>query len=1118
MHNFITNTPGKKSLKDRINTLIPISHELKFLVGFFYFSGWGELYKSLMDSPTVTLRILVGLQVDRYINNTVVEFAENAEGLSDDDRFEAFMASLGKALNSDDMDTEEFYTQVQFFLDMIKQERLVVRKTCDPNHAKLYIFKFNETQAVFQGTPGQIITGSSNLTSAGLSGQNEFNVEIRDYGFNDANAYFDELWERAAKLTEEPEKRVAITHFVEHKTLASQVSPFEAYALVLKTYLDLQQQRHITPLVEQLLENNGFKKFAYQIDAVNQALSIIKEYNGVVIADVVGLGKSVIASLIAKCLDKRTLILCPPGLVGNKYRDKPTGWWEYAYNFELNCEIDSSGNLEKVAEGIDNRNVEVVIIDEAHRFRNQDTGDYEALHKICQNKIVILLSATPFNNTPADIFSLLKLFIVPGKSGITINNDLEAMFTAFGARFNKLSYILKNHNSETDNKREKAQKLYLELFGELPLSPIKVKQATKALGAQIKSIVAPVVIRRNRLDLQNDYQYKKEATELSKVCPPTELFFELNSEQSKFYDKVLTQYFGKHGRFKGAIYRPFKYEKVVNEAKLTKEENKEQLQQDNLFDFMRRLLVKRFESSFGAFSESIDRFLNIHIRVKEFIKRTDGKYILDRKLLDKLLENADDEEIEQALADYAAGDWDGKTPKNSTVYKTKEFVKKDEFYNDVQSDIDLFTEIQKEVRNLNIVKNDPKRDKIGLEVEQLRAQNPNRKVIIFSEYVDTVEHLTPYLEKKFGSRLLVCNGVVTPLLNQQLNENFNAQYKGAKRDDFDVLVTSDKLSEGYNLNRAGVIINYDIPWNPTRVIQRIGRINRIGVKVFDELNLYNCFPTAKGGTVVSIRETAMQKMFLIHNALGEDAKVFDIDEEPTPSQLYNKVNQNPDADEEESITTSIRNKYNEIATNYPQVVERISALPHRVKSGKFFTHNQVCVLRKKGLSLFTHIADETTSEKIEAREVLFEEFLSLIECTAEEKCKPITSNFWKAYEHVKNYQPKRMPRNPQSIEYKALENLKCALKLLKHSTDEELREFIKTLIKDINEYKTLSDRTIGHISRTPIKADATPQELQKFCDVISTIQQSIGKDYLTKILDRVSQQKNEVVIAIENSK
>ena len=163
-HNFITNNTGQKVLRDRVNTLISISEELKFLVGFFYFSGWKEVYEQLKANSNITLKLLVGLEVDKMLNKGIVEFGFNEKEVSDDDRFNNFMSSLQNALDNDDMDNKEFYNQVSFFLDMIREERLIIRKTKNPNHSKLYIFRLNDDQAILQGNLGQFITGSSNLT------------------------------------------------------------------------------------------------------------------------------------------------------------------------------------------------------------------------------------------------------------------------------------------------------------------------------------------------------------------------------------------------------------------------------------------------------------------------------------------------------------------------------------------------------------------------------------------------------------------------------------------------------------------------------------------------------------------------------------------------------------------------------------------------------------------------------------------------------------------------------------------------------------------------------------------------------------------------------------------
>jgi superfamily II DNA or RNA helicase len=1115
-NNFITNNKTNKSLKGRLNTLIGISDELKFLVGFFYFSGWQELFENLKKNENLTLKLLVGLQVDQILNK-IVEHGSQEEEQSQDDQFNQFMTSMGNAINNEEMDTEAFYNQVEFFLQMLNEKRLIIRKTENSNHAKLYLFRLNEEQANIQAMTGQFITGSSNLTRAGLSGQEEFNVEIKDYGFTEAETYFDELWERAIPISEIENRKEFLIQFIQHKSQAASVTPFEAYVLILKTYLDLQQQKQIKPEVENLLEEIGYKKYSYQTDAVNQALSIISEYNGVIIADVVGLGKSVIASLIAKNLGKRGMVICPPGLIGDKTYS--SGWWGYINDFKLyDWEVESRGKLEDLADTIQTKGIEVVIIDEAHYFRNQDTADYEALLTICRDRTVILLTATPFNNSPADIFSLLKLFIVPGKSGITIDDNLEGLFRGFNYKYKRLSDIIKNWNSNKPNKRQKAETLYVSMLGEqLPVDINIVRHETKVLANQIKNIISSVLIRRNRLDLKEDYIYKAEVGDLSKVMDPVELFYHLSQEQSAFYDRILNEYFEENGRFKGAIYQPFSYEKIVDEEKLDEQGNRQFQQQQNLFDFMRRLLVKRFESSFGAFSQSIDRFLDLHKLVRDFIISSNGKYILDRKLIEKI-QSYDEEDIDRILSEYSNDLLTKKVPKNNTVYDVNDFQRKTEFLADIESDIVVFQEIQEQLKVLKIVNNDPKRERIADEIKKILAADGNRKVILFSEYVDTIKHLEPYFREKFGIRLLVCDGKVSKELAKSLNTDYNAQYKGTQTNHFDVLLTSDKLSEGFNLNRAGVIVNYDIPWNPTRVIQRVGRINRIGTKVFDELYIYNFFPSEIGADIVKSREIAAQKMFLIHSSLGEDAKMFDEEEEPTASGLYNKLNQNPDEGGEVNTSTHIRNTFKDIEEKYPEVIKKISNLPTRVKTAKLFEKYQLNVLRKKGLSLFAQIIEKEEGINSNIKEVTFEELLINTQCEFEENKIPLSKDFWNNYSTIKTFKPNyKTGRSDIALESKALENLKVYLKVLS-GNEENLANFVKMLIKDLQKYHTLSVRTLGRLGRKTIDNKSNEKEIKALTNEINWVRNQFGDDYLDRVLKRVDNQKNEVIIAVENDK
>ncbi len=1120
--NFITNSQDNATLKKRLEKLISASQELKFLVGFFYFSGWQEIYKNLQDNPHVTLKILVGLQVDKYLSS-IVEVGLQDDSLSQEEHFTQFMKSMGFAINNAEMDNEAFYNQIAFFIQLLEEGRLIIRKTLNPNHAKAYLFQLDNKYQDLFNVKGEFITGSSNLTKAGLGSQEEFNVEIKDYGFESAEAYFDELWETAVPITEAENGTKIIIDFLKNKSQASLITPFEAYALILKTYIELQEAKKINDAITRLLDENGFEKYQYQLDAVNQALNVIDTYNGVIIADVVGLGKSVIASLIANQMGKRGLILCPPGLIGSKKEN--SGWWEYWNRFKLyNWDIESSGNLEAVAESIQKNNLEyqVIIVDEAHKFRNQDTSAYEALMDICRGKQVVLLSATPFNNSPADVFSLLKLFIVPGASGITIEADLEGRFNAYNYRFKRLSNILKNHNSAQQEKRDKARKDYIKLFGDSVVDISKVRADVHKMANDIKNIITPVVIRRNRLDLKTDFEYKKEISNLSEVKDPEEQFYELTTEQSDFYNRIIRDYFSETGHFKGAIYKPNEYESLKeDEDKLSEDDNRAFQQQRNLFDFMRRLLVKRFESSFGAFEKSIQRFLRTNRMVLSFIEKS-GKYMMDRKVIENIYDDTDDaddftyEAIKEALEEFERNAINHTKPKHTKIYDIETFQFKKKFIDDIKNDIKLFERIEQEIKDLNIIENDPKREAVLETIKEVlnKETSPRRKVILFTEYTDTVRHLQKYFENELLGRAMFCDGGITKKFAKELDANFNARHN-EQVDHFDVLITSDKLSEGFNLNRAGLIINYDIPWNPTRVIQRVGRINRMSAKVFDELFIYNFFPTDQGSDIVKSREIAQQKMFLIHSALGEDSKIFDADEEPTPSGLFSKISTNPEENDEISTSTIIRNDYNEIVESHPEVIKKISDLPNRVKTAKQFEENNVVVLRKKGMALFS-ILHQYDNEKPTDKpsEKTFEELIQFVKCGPDEERLPLNSAFWNSYEEIKAFKPKyKSGRSELALENQANIALKTLLKEKRDDLNQELVSFIDTLLKDIKKYKTLPKYTLRQL-----KLSTKDSSFNELIANIKDLRRRLADDYLNVILKRIGDIENDVIIAVGNKK
>ena len=1131
----ITHKQGKR-LREQLQELCSKSSELKILISFFYFSGIKALYNALTASPQLKMRVLVGTEIEMIMDRVVEcilteknDFGEDYS-YSDNEIRERYLSSLRKAANAPEFDKESFHTRIGYFLEMLRADRLVIRKTRGENREKLFLFDLTGPDGLMKQYSW--LTGSSNLTMPGLTTESDIDIRVNDCGCEDVNAVFEELWENSVKLTEDPVTKQAILDIFEKESMLAPVTPYEAYVLALKTYVDLQSQVNASERITAILEKNGYRKYRYQLDAVNQALTVLKEYNGVILADVVGLGKSVIASLIARGLYRRGIIIAPPGLIGEEGRAKG-GWRDYKTQFKLDgWEIFSCGKLDAALDYVNSDgDVDAVIVDEAHRFKNQDTQDYETLSNICRGRQVILLTATPFNNRPADIFSLLKLFIVPNRSKITLDNHLAGRFASYDRIFRLLNEVRKNCNSRDPGKAKKAESAYSQLWkefnGEKPGRDIKidlaqVKDWSQELSREIRHILEPVIIRRNRIDLRSDPDYRDEVTELSDMKPPIEQFFALTPEQSAFYDKVLNEYFGDSGRFKGAIYQPFAYEQDL-QKEMDSNGHRELMLQTNLYDFMRRLLVHRFESSFGAFAQSLENFLEIHKKAQAFIQRT-SKFVLDRKLLEKIYES-DDEVIEKALDDYENMLTEVVLPKNNKVYVVDSFARKDEFLSDIQSDIVLFGELIQKVKDLELASRDPKAACLATTLfsvvngchEALPpvSGEPRRKVVVFSEYTDTIRHLEHYLQEKLPGMLITVCGTVSASLANTIEANFDASFRGEQKDQFQILLATDKMSEGHNLNRAGLVINYDIPWNPTRVIQRVGRINRIGKKVFQNLYIFNFFPTEQGATIARSREIAAAKMFMIHNTIGEDAQIFDIDETPTASSLYHKLQQNPEDSEHESFLTKVKKELLKVREEHPEVLEKIKKLPYRVKTARSDDEKLLVLFKRKGLGLFSLKVDE---EQQKESQIPVETAIQMLYCRYDEPRKDLSPDFWKAYSLAGKYQETffRSTNNALSLEVRALNNVLCAISYCEKNNQYEHLRFLRTILEDMRQYGSLPDYTLRKIAMHDLSK--TPDKISKFFETIQKLREILGDFYLKNLKERLHYRNSEIIIAEELQK
>ena len=1121
---FITN--GEKTkLGERLAQLTAHAERFDMLVGFFYFSGIRVVSDALAANEKVVWRVLVGMEAED-------EASAPRRGASDGDVRDWFYAKMRATLARERLDTQAFHERLAVVERMLKEGRLELRKTRTPNHAKLYLFSLDESQVSNRRC---FVTGSSNFSLPGLSLRDEFNVQIGDFGQDEAQAYFDALWADSVPLTETPEQREAVLKILREESVAADVSPYEAYLLVLRNYLDHQAANLREAQLDAALKTAGFLKYRYQADAVAQVMTRLEAYGGAILADVVGLGKSVIGGLVGSLSGMRGLVVCPPGLMGDA-SGAAGGWNEYLTKFGLKArgwEAWSRGKLDALAEKLQaDPGFGLVVVDEAHYFRNERTADYAALAEICYGRKVLLLTATPFNNRPGDLKALLRLFSPGRESPLVVGGELDEVFDEFSRRYKAILAIQKaaaQENAEEVSKNLKKAGIERLACGS-PMDFRKVRalaaKKAKALTQAIRQVMEKVVVRRNRLDLTSDPDYAGEVTTLAKVVDPREQFFSLTPAQDAFYDRVINEYFAEDGRFRGAIYHPQDY--LVDQSGIDDA-------QTNLYKMMQRQLVMRFESSFGSFVQSVRNHKARMERARAYVDRF-GEFVFSRDAMDRVLDIEDDIEASKAMTEFVA---QAEERLSASLAKQKNVIRFEmsdpkfrakEFLEDLDGDIALMDEILEVVEKLRLATNDPKAKALA---ETLAAVvggthrdvapepgSPKRKVLVFTMFADTVEHVGKTLAKTLGRRVLCVSGRnFGPEMAARVRANFDASVTKGAADDYDVLLATDKLSEGFNLNRAGLVVNYDIPWNPTRVIQRVGRVNRIGKKVFENLYIFNFFPTKRGSSVVANRAAAEAKMFAIHRILGEDAKMFAETEEPTAAALYDKFAK-LDGEEEMSAYTKAKLAYakalKSLEKNHPGTLERLAKFPPRVKTAWTDAAHGTFMFRRRGPGFFALARRE--GKKVE--ELSLEAALAEVRCAWETPRAPFGPEFWAfrekaadgepkgVYELLETYRPKTdAPNNGQlSARTMAILGLeRCAATL-----PDDLKAFAKTVADDIQNYGTIPAFTMRRLAEA-----TTSGNMKDLAETLRNLLASRGADYLAGL--RRAADAETVVVTIDKT-
>lgn len=508
--NLITNQD--KFLSEVINNILPGCDKAYFLVGYFYFSGFQEIYEQLRDKH---LRILVGLDIERSLANGIREIDDYSQKTKTrvQTRDEYYQGLVDIFNNTDFFDTERQIEAFKLFCDKISNGTLEIRKTQDPNHAKLYLFEYKpENQSITQ-QPGQMITGSSNLSVAGLKGRIELNTILHDpIYYNEGKELYDGLWDTAVPVVDLDHLPEFIEKVIKNIWMEKLYSPYAMFIRVLQEYFSQPDDKNL--LKPSDITDGTYTDLKYQIDAVQMAMKAIENHDGVIIADVVGLGKSIIASTVARNLNLRTIIVSPPHLKQQ--------WEEYRDQFGFTASIFSSGKIESALDHyrmiVRNNEQFLIIVDEAHKYKNEEIRDYSILHDLCMGNKVMLLTATPFNNRPNDIFSMLKLFQIPSKSTLKTVDNLGAAFRE----------LIKNYEDIADAQRKKT------------MSEDEIKTESQRIAKQIRSIISPLVIRRSRLDLDEIPAYKADlkAQNIKTVIPedPVSLTYNLGKEKDLFLE------------------------------------------------------------------------------------------------------------------------------------------------------------------------------------------------------------------------------------------------------------------------------------------------------------------------------------------------------------------------------------------------------------------------------------------------------------------------------------------------------------------------------------------------------------------------------------------------------
>ncbi len=873
MSDIVDNRSEK--LVDNIKRILGSTESARFAVGYFFLSGLTAVSEKLENVSE--LKLLIGNTTNRETLEQLAEgyrrleeVADEAEALryqgGGEDAYAAqdTVHNLGNSLELMDQ-TDEGEELVNMLVRMIEEERLKVRVyTKGRLHSKAYIFDYGTVydasgKPVERDEEGIAIVGSSNFTLSGITHNTELNVIIRG---NDNHAqlgnWFDKLWDEAEDFDETLMQEMRMSWAM------AQVSPYDIYMKALYTLvrdrLEGEEKTNVLAVNQISDQLADFQRVAFR-----QAVQMIRENGGAFVSDVVGVGKSFIGAAIVKYFEQteraRPLIICPKSL--------EEMWMGYNETYELNAHIvpmtvlrenrNGAGNL--LLTDIRYRDRDFVLVDESHNFRHKDTQKYRILQEFLSlGKRCCFLTATPRNKTAWDIYHQIKLF----------------------------------HQEE---------------LTDIPIEPPNLKEYFRMIESGDRSLpdlLSNILVRRTRNHLLRWYGYDSETNE--RVDPAR--FAEYLSGKRRAYVIVggRKQYFprreletvdysieetyaGLYEQLRGYLGRPqrggsikLEHDELVyaryglGNYVVKEKRNKEpyaslQRAGSNLRGLIRVLFFKRFESSVYAFQQTVSRLISVH---ETFLAALERGIVPAGEDAQKILYGSDTDEendildaLEQVAGRYKAEDFD------------VDLLRKH-----MEHDLRLLHRISELVAPIT-----PKKDAKLQKLKKILGEETlnEGKRLIFTQYADTAQYLFENLspEDKKGEVEVIYSGDksktrVVGRFAPKANPDFQFQ-RGEM--EIRILIATDVLAEGLNMQDCDKIVNYDLHWNPVRLIQRFGRIDRIGTE-YEKVYGFNFLPEVGNERELGLQRVLEQRIREIQETIGEDAAILDKSETLNHEAMY----------------------------------------------------------------------------------------------------------------------------------------------------------------------------------------------------------------------------------------